>query len=153
MEIRDLNEFRERPEIRRASARRRPLKRVTAATMGLALVASGYVVRWPDRAPPAQPTEDSRAGEYYARGRMLLEGDSGVREVRLAEDLFERAVARDSGFAEAYAMLAIVRAVLTSEFGYATERAGALEAAERATELAPRSHLARQARRMSRRLQ
>ncbi|NBB91910.1 MAG: hypothetical protein GVY32_01935 [Gammaproteobacteria bacterium] len=78
-------------------------------------------------------TEDLRAYELYLRGRQLF-AQRGA-SLMPARELLQRAVARDSEFAEAWALLAGVEYVLPSYFAEAdtiSARRAAEEAASRA---------------------
>jgi len=52
-----------------------------------------------------KPTDDSAAYDYYLRGNVYLERGFAEPDLRVAESLYEKAVARDTSFALAYAQL------------------------------------------------
>ena len=85
-------------------------------------------------------TDSQEAYDYYLRGRSYFNRDRRrLEDVRLATDMFERAVAADPEYVEAYAMLARTYSYLGSELSFSQADAGpkARSAAERAIQLAP----------------
>ena len=138
------------PGSRRNAASVRYLKRVGAAGLAVALVASGYVVpRPPDSNALSAVTEDTEAMQAYLRGAAGVRAAMpSVDQLRAAEEALEYAAARDTVFAQAFALLAVVRARLATEHGLLTERGPARGAIRRAIDLAPRSPTVRRARRI-----
>jgi TolB-like protein len=59
------------------------------------------------RALAAKPTADPAAYDAYLRGNVYFERDLSEPDLRMAEALYTKAVALDSGFALAYAQLAL----------------------------------------------
>ena len=85
-------------------------------------------------------TDDPEAYDYYLRGRSYFDRDlRRLEDRRLAADMFERAVAADPNYVEAYAMLARTYTGLgsTVTFSQADAVPKARSAAERAIQLAP----------------
>jgi serine/threonine protein kinase/tetratricopeptide (TPR) repeat protein len=52
-----------------------------------------------------KPTSDSAAYDYYLRGNVYLERGIAEPDLRMAEELYQKAIARDSTFTLAYAQL------------------------------------------------
>jgi serine/threonine-protein kinase len=93
------------------------------------------------------PTENPEAYDYYLKGLEYLYGRPGLREenARYAQQMLERAVELDPGFAEAYARLAHLH-VATYEFAHDRSEdrlTQAREAAKRALEIDPHLSWAR----------
>jgi TolB-like protein/tetratricopeptide (TPR) repeat protein len=85
-------------------------------------------------------TTDGEALQQFLVGRQLLRS-GGVEEAKRAQQALERAVARDPGFAQAWAALSFAIAMVENLGGVGTSevrRARTLDAAERAVKLAPR---------------
>ncbi len=101
----------------------------------------GVVLRRPERELIASGGTDSQeAYDYYLRGKSYYDRNLRREEdYRLAADMFERAVAADPDYVEAYAMLARTYSDLGTglEFSQADAIPKALRAAERAVQLAP----------------
>jgi serine/threonine protein kinase/Flp pilus assembly protein TadD len=92
------------------------------------------------------PTTDLEAYDLYLRGRELFHQFRRKQFVR-ARELFREAVARDPGFARAWAGIAMGSSYLFTTFDASPENAGEAEAASRrAVELAPDVAEARAAR-------
>ncbi len=88
----------------------------------------------------SQGTDSEEAYDYYLRGRSYFNRDRRrLEDVRLATDMFERAVAADPEYVEAYAMLAQTYSYLGWELSFSQADAvpKARSAAERAIQLAP----------------
>jgi len=83
-------------------------------------IANALRVELADRAKPAtstQETDDAQAHDLYLLGLHHLNQRTSDRDLEIAADYFEKAVARDSGYARAYAGLANAKVLLTE---YAT---------------------------------
>jgi eukaryotic-like serine/threonine-protein kinase len=87
----------------------------------------------------AKLTDNSEAYDSYLRGSDYVYRSSDERDVRIAEQMFQRAVELDPKFAAAYAKLAGIHADLYWEFyDHSKERlAKSKEAAEKAVQLDP----------------
>jgi serine/threonine-protein kinase len=86
-----------------------------------------------------RPTNDEEAYGYYVRARDISLLTSNRDEIRIAIELLERAVARDSGFAHAWAQLGIAQANLYWQHADHTPQRLALakRAIDRALQLTP----------------
>jgi eukaryotic-like serine/threonine-protein kinase len=83
-------------------------------------IANALRVELGDRGPPGtstQETEDPRAHDLYLLGLHHMNQRTSDRDLEIAADYFQKAVARDSGYARAYAGLANAKVLLTE---YAT---------------------------------
>jgi serine/threonine-protein kinase len=85
----------------------------------------------------AKPTDNEEAYDYYLRGNAYYAARFVERSVRLATDMYERAVELDPNFSEAYARLAIARTWLSWQFSRIDENPRVQEAIDRAVALAP----------------
>ncbi len=85
------------------------------------------------------PTEDVEAHDYYLRGNDYFNRGWAERDVRTAVDLYERAVAADSSFAQAYALLSKSHSLMYQlRYDRSQERLhSARQAGDRALALAP----------------
>ncbi len=130
----------------------RPLVAAAAAALLLAVVTAAWRFAGDGRAPlpgePASSVRDSDAHLAYLSGRAAYgEGDSDTANLIRARADLERSVARDPGFAPAWAMLA---RIYGAQYRTAMDRDPAvLDAAERAARTAvaldprlPAGHLA-----------
>src|SRR5207245_2547994 len=86
-----------------------------------------------------KPTENSEAYDFYLRGVEYGYRGYQEKDLRIAEQMFERAVELDPKFAKAYTQLAAVHAEIYWEFyDHTNERIQkAKEAAETALRLSP----------------
>jgi serine/threonine protein kinase/tetratricopeptide (TPR) repeat protein len=95
----------------------------------------------------SEPTENLEAYDLYLRGNEYYDRDWDRETIQIAIDFYQRAIALDSGFAAAFAMLARGHASMYSENYDRSEvrLAAAAQAAQRALALEPNSpeaHLA-----------
>ncbi|HSE11302.1 MAG TPA: hypothetical protein VLB69_01595, partial [Rudaea sp.] len=87
------------------------------------------------------PTRNLAAYDDYLHGRNLFRRNLVLKDVEDARLAFENAVQRDPAYADAWAMLSIIRSTLVWEWGLYEQVAAADAAAERAQQLAPDSRL------------
>ena len=103
--------------------------------------ALGVAIGIPERQALARrPTDNPEAYAYYLRGTDYLVGSWGeARKLRIARDMFGRAVALDSGFALAFARLSEAHSALYASTPDGTDRdvQQARSAAETALRLRP----------------
>jgi serine/threonine protein kinase/tetratricopeptide (TPR) repeat protein len=92
-----------------------------------------------------RPTENIAAYELYLKGRNILRGKLDVKRVQSAVDLYQQAIAKDTGFALAYAGLAdasLIMYNLTQEASWSQKALSAAQHAQTLNDEIPEVHFA-----------